>query len=210
METPEKSAIGSRRFLLFVAGPGVLELRDPRRPAHARIAPETVAPINDLVLGRVVNRHDLLSAKSQKDLEPTPLPRQQSRIFDLVETLVVLVVLLEPANQVLDLDVGHEHRAKPVVHHAPRDLDRDGELGGEDLSRLENAGDGFPLGAGKEIGREETRARRELGRDAGLGELDRALPGGDGLLARVGKQEHERERRHSSLPRSILSTPSGI
>jgi hypothetical protein len=114
----------------------------------------------------------------------------------------VLVVLLQPANEILDRGAGDEHRAEPVMRHATGNIDFDREPRGEDLSRVEGAGNAFSLDAGKEITREEPGRRGKLSSDAACGR-----PRVPAATVPRGK---ERARASSFVPpRSILSTPLG-
>ena len=122
---------------------------------------------------------DFLPAQAQENLEVIPVARDEPRRFDLVEVPVVLVVVLEPANELVHGRAWNENAPQPVMHEPFGDFDRASIRGRLELGGKHVAGTKFPTRLLRQLfGQRVLNEETVVGPHAVLGPHDVAIPRG--------------------------------
>src|SRR5689334_8073283 len=76
--------------------------------------------IDDRMIRVVVDGHYLLAHKAEEDFERVTVARHALRLFDFVEILMMLIVILNPVQQGRQLYFRYEDRTEPMVNQSIR------------------------------------------------------------------------------------------
>jgi len=97
---------------------GVLDFMNLCGNAAAGRSCLAVAAICHQVVGVITNRDNLGFREAQKDFKRIAITGKQLRLFDFLEVAFVMIVILQPVQQLLHRDSGNKDTPSPMVNHA--------------------------------------------------------------------------------------------
>src|SRR5262249_50623805 len=122
IQPPHVPAVAANGLFCFKWGSGLIDLRNPQGKTSTGFSARPVIPIDHLMIGVVVHRNKLGALEPQMNQECAVVLRKKSGLLDLFEIPAVMIVVLNPSQQRLQLDTGNKGNPIPMMDHPGLDV----------------------------------------------------------------------------------------